>query len=200
MRLPLIFLVSIACLGLVSEATGAPIVETLNPSVYQVQAGGVITLRGSISFPDTASYQYGFPAVCGGCFDEVLFGLTPTAPHLGILGGSLVLSLAFSSSPYFEDEFLGPAGFLGPTSQVGPATTAVTDWREFVVPLGTPPGIYDYSYGITYTENGGIADGISFATNLEVDVVTPEPASFLLLAAGLTATAWRRRMTCLERF
>jgi hypothetical protein len=178
-------------------AMGASIVETLSPSVYTVLAGEQFTISGTVFFPDAATYTYG--AATGTLppnEDEYLFGLIPASPHLGIVAGTVESSTDFpmgSGGPipaYFEDIF-GQGGWLGPTPVSGPDTTAVADWRTFVVPVGTPPGVYDYSYGIIFSENGGVPSGIDFASNLEVDVV-PEPAPVILVGLGLAILAIRR--------
>jgi hypothetical protein len=179
-------------------AMGASIVETLSPSMYTVLAGEQFTISGTVFFPDTATYTYG---AASGTLppnqDEYLFGLIPTSPHLMIAAGTVEFSADFpmgSGGPipaYFEDIF-GQGGWLGPTTVSGPDTTAAADWRTFIVPVGTPPGVYDYSYGVIFSENGGVASGIDFASNLEVNVV-PEPAPLMLVGLGLVILVMRRR-------
>jgi hypothetical protein len=189
MRSRLIFAAPLVALGWlipVSLATAAPIIETLSPNLYTVKAGGMVTLTGFINFEDTASYQYSF---------ETLFGLTSTAPHLGIVGGSVAFSLDFNppvGGAYFEDGIQGPGGFLGVTTETGPVVTPVTDWREFVMPPGTPPGVYDYSYGILYDGTPPFSGETLFASNLQLDVI-PEPNSLMLLSAGLAAMVMASR-------
>jgi len=190
-----------------APATGEPIVETLSPNIYTVFAGEQFTIGGSVLFPNAATYAYGAaPQADPPNQDEYLFGLNPTSPHLEITAGTVELSLDFpggSGGPlpaYFEDIF-GQGGWLGPATFQGPGTTPVTDWRTFIVPAGTPPGVYDYSYGITFSENGNAAlEGIAFAPNLQVDVestpaATPEPTPLALVALGLAILATYGR-TC----
>lgn len=184
-----------------APAMGGPIVETLNPNIYTVFAGEQFTISGSVLFPDAATYAYGAaPQTDPPNQDEYLFGLNPTSPHLEITAGTVELSLDFpggSGGPlpaYFEDIF-GQGGWLGPATVDGPGTTSVTDWRTFIVPVGAAPGVYDYSYGITFSENGNPAlEGIAFAPNLQIDVesnpaATPEPTPLTLVALGLAILA-----------
>jgi hypothetical protein len=174
-------------------AMGGAIIETLSPNVYTVFAGEQFTISGAVFFPNAATYAYGeAPGTVPPNYDEYLFGLTPTSPHLEIVAGTVESSTDYptgSGGPlpaYFQDIF-GQGGWLGATTVNGPVTTAIADWRTFIVPVGTPAGVYDYSYGITFSENGTPAsEGIDFATNLVVDVVSaPEPASLTLAGLGL---------------
>jgi hypothetical protein len=181
-------------------AMGGTIVETLSPNVYTVLAGEQFTISGTVLFPDSATYTYGeAPGGVPPNDDEYLFGLGPTSPELEIVAGTLESSTEYptgSGGPlpaYFQDIY-GQGGWLGPTTVNGPVTTAVADWRTFIVPVGTAPGVYDYSYGITFSENGSPPSGIDFATDLEVDVVnTPEPAPATLTGLGLAILVKCRR-------
>lgn len=170
-----------------APAEAGTIAEILSPNVYTVSAGGQFTIRGILSFPDAATYTYGTCSTCTPANqNEFLFGYSPTSPHLGIVAGSVISSANFvGSQPYFQDIF-GLGGWLGPTTVQGPLTTGVNDWRTFIMPANIAPGLYTYSYGVIFSQDDFFASGgIAFATNLEVNVVAPEPAAPILAALGL---------------
>ncbi len=186
-------------------ALGEPIIEILNPNVYTVFAGQPFTLSGYVLLPNAATYEYGAAANSEPPNqDEYLFGLDPASPQLQITAGTVELSIDIPGgsggpfSSYFEDIF-GQGGWLGPATFQGPGETPVVDWRTFIVPIGTAPGVYDYSYGITFSEDGNTAlEGIAFATDLQVDVesspaTTPEPNPLSLVALGMAILATYRR-------
>jgi hypothetical protein len=148
----------------------------LSPDAYTTTAGGEITLRGSFTTPDALTFAYA---------NEVLFGLDATSPHLQILTGSVVFSQNLAIG--FEDEFSG-GGYLGPSLVKGPTTTPVTDLRMFVIPDGTLPGTYKYSYGVDLFPTTGGTGSILFDRSLTITVVaTPEPSYGPLFLSGLVA-------------
>jgi hypothetical protein len=178
-------------------AMGGPILETLSPNVYTVFAGQAFTIGGTVFFPNPAAYAFGAaPSTSPANQDEFLFGVSPTGPQLEIVAGVVEFSLLFPGGSggaipaYFEDIY-GQGGWLGPANFSGPGTTPVSDWRTFIVPVGTAPGVYDYTYGIAFSENGKAAsEDTLFATGLQVDVVpTPEPAPVVLIGLGLVLLA-----------
>ena len=150
---------------------------SLAPNEYTTTPGGQFTLRGFFTTEDALTFTYS---------DDRLFGLTATSPHLDILTGSVLVSQNFNppvSGVYFADEFVG--GYLGPTVN-GPAVTVVTGLRTFVIPLGTPPGTYRYSYGVDLFPTVGGPGTILYDQSLTIHV-TPEPSSWVLLMVAFGA-------------
>ena len=120
----------------------------LSPNVYATGAGGQITLRGSFTTADATTFSY--------VLIDSLYGLSPASPHLGIVAGSVLSSTNYNppvNGVSFGDSFTG-GGYLGPTTVNGPGATGITDLRTFVIPAGTPPGTYQYSYGVGFSPNG----------------------------------------------
>lgn len=147
----------------------------LSPNVYTVGADGEITLRGFFTSSSAARFNYE---------QEFLFGLTSASPHLGIVAGSILNSVDFNppiGNVFFQDA-IGGGGFLGPTEVTGPTIAGVFDLRTFLMPIGTPPGEYHYSYGVAF---GPFGQSV-FDQSLTVDVV-PEPFGLALMATGFAA-------------
>ena len=150
----------------------------LNPNVYTVTAGNQITLTGFFTTSDSLSFAYQ---------DDLLFGLNPTSPHLGIVAGSVLFSQNINppvSGAYFEDIF-GGGGYLGPTPVNGPTVTSVSFLRTFVIPANTQLGAYDYSYGVDFFPPPGQSGSVLFDRSLVINVVSPEPASIFLVTSAL---------------
>jgi hypothetical protein len=148
---------------------------TLSPNVYTATAGSEITLSGFFTTPSPLTFTYG---------SEDLFGLTSASPHLNIVSGSLLSSLDFNppiSGAFFQDTF-GDGGFLGPTQIAGPTVTSVSDLRTFLIPFGTPPGEYLYSYGVAF---GSSVPSLFDTFTLDVVSPVPEPSGLVLLAFAL---------------
>lgn len=166
---------------------------TLDPNVYSVNPGGQITLSGFFTTADSLTFDYQW---------ELLFGLLSTSPHLGIVAGSVLSSQDFnpSTGAYFEDTF-GGGGYLGPTEVNGPTVTADSLLRTFIVPANTPPGVYDYSYGVDLFPPEGGSGYVLFDTSLVIDVVpAPEPTAIILIGCGIVMMAFRRRRIRSEKF
>jgi hypothetical protein len=147
---------------------------TLNPNVYCAAAGQTITLSGF--FTVTSAVPGGAPAAY---FQEDLFGLDPTSPHLTPVAGHVTQSYNFDppvGSAYFQDQISG-GGYLGPTSFTGPTVTATSDLRTFVVPASTPPGTYHYSYGVEFDPaSSGIFDQ-SLTINVDTGLCITSPSN-----------------------
>jgi hypothetical protein len=174
----------------------------LDPNVYTVFAGDTVTLSGFFTTgPDAVTYTYGnvgqgVPELG----DEFLFGLSATSPHLGLVAGSFFTARDFDppiGTAHFEDTF-GLGGYLGPVSIVGPTTTTVSDLRTFLVPPGTPPGIYRYSYGVIFNVDGKPVDGLFDPFTVEVQTV-PEPSAMVMVLTGLSSWVVRKRRKDLLR-
>ncbi len=154
---------------------------SLSPDVYNVTAGGQITLSGFFTTSDALMFTYDG--------QDLLFGLSAGSPHLGTVAGSVLSSRDFSppgSGGYFEDIF-GGVGYLGPTTLTGPTVSAVFDLRTFMIPTDTPDGTYYYSYGDNLL---GPGRGTVLFDDFFIDVVpVPEPSSFALFAVCLGAAA-----------
>jgi len=158
---PFVILIIVSQSG---RAADAVITLKLNPNVYTTSAGGQITLRGSFTTPDAVTFTYN---------DDRLFGLSSTSPHLGIVGGLVLSSQDFSppvSGTSFADVF-GGGGYLGPALVNGPVVTGVADLRTFVIPAGTSPGTYRYSYGVDLLPTVGGGQTL-FDTSLTIVVAT----------------------------
>jgi len=172
-------LVSLSVVLFAAEPSSANYLLILNlaPIEYTTTPGGQFTLRGFFTTDDALTFTYS---------DDRLFGLNANAPHLDILAGSVLLSQDFDppiGGVYFADEFGG--GYLGP-AVTGPAVTAVSELRTFVMPPGTPPGTYRYSYGVDLFPTAGGAGTILYDSLLTIRVI-PEPSSWLLLMAAFGA-------------
>ena len=128
--------------------------------------------------------------------DEFLVGLSDAGPHLALAEGFVFTSEDFDppvGPAYFKDTF-GSSGYLGPVFMVGPTTTDASNLRTFVVPGGTPYGIYPYSYGVTFNVNGEPVTAVSDPFTVEVvTIVGPEPSTMVMLLTGLSPWILRKR-------
>ena len=163
----------------------ADLTLNLSPNTYTVTAGDQITLRGFFTTSDALTFTYD---------NDLLFGLSPTSPHLGIVAGSVLFSQDFNPPLFgtsFEDIF-GGGGYLGPTTVTGPIVTGVSDLRTFVIPAATEQGTYHYSFGVDLL--APCCAGVLFDQSLTINVV-PEPSTLALFASslGTVAVALRRR-------
>ena len=191
-----------ALLATPAVASPIPFLQThLSQSVFVAHAGDQITLSGFFTTSnDPLTWTYGNGIV--GNQGEFLFGSTSSnnpPPHLGIVSGVTVLSQDFdppNAGTYFEDVFGAyQGGYLGPTTILGPnASTPVSLLRTFLIPAGTAPGIYHYSYGVGFGANTNSQYQNIFDQSLIVEVTAvPEPGSMSLLASGLLLSAARMR-------
>jgi hypothetical protein len=186
----------LAFLVVSTPAAAEPFIDVhLDPNVYTVFAGDTFTLSGFFTTgPDGVTYTYGnvgegVPELG----DEFLFGLSATSPHLVLVAGSFFTARDFDppmGTAYFEDTF-GLGGYLGPISIVGPTTTTVSDLRTFLVPPGTPPGIYPYSYGVMFNVDGELVSGLFDPFTVEVQTV-PEPSAIVMVLTGLSSWVVRK--------
>ena len=153
----------------------------LSPNVYTVSPGGGITLSGF--FTSSSAVQFTYER-------EFLFGLTAASPHLDVVAGTILDSADFNppiGNAFFQDT-IGDGGFLGPMEVTGPTITGIFDLRTFLIPAGTPLGVYRYSYGVAF---GPLVQSV-FDQSLTVEVV-PEPSSLTFLATGLAVALLRFR-------
>jgi hypothetical protein len=176
----------------ISVPTGAEpflITTTLSPNFYSVEAGGQVTLSGFFTPSHSLPFRYD---------EELLFGLHPTSPHLGIADGTVIFSQDFDppiGGASFEDVFSAD-GYLGPRTVQGPRSSPVAPLRTLLIPANTAPGTYPYSYGVLFIAPGFVGQQL-FDTSLRIMVTpsaVPEPTTLLLLVSGVIGGICRQRI------
>ena len=114
----------------------------------------------------------------------------PTTPGLGGPGPDLALDpRTYLASAGSQFTLTGLVTFPG-------STPSVSDLRTFVIPPGTPPGLYPYLYDVEFVvAHDGVIDGASAPFTIDVAAVS-EPSSLVLLlsAFAVLALTFLRRM------